>query len=826
MQELHFVGNAHLDPVWLWRWPQGAAEIKATFLSALERMEETPGFIFTAGAVSYYEWVMENEPELFRRIEQRVAEGRWVPVGGWWVQPDCNLPSGESFARHSLLGQRFLKAHLGHPAKVGYNVDSFGHNAGLPQILNQSGMKYYVMMRPGEHEKHLPTVFWWEGPDGSRVLTHRIMGEYCSRPDGSDLMAKRDQYRAESQRLELPLMVFYGVGNHGGGPTAAALARLTEMMRNDTSLIFSDPERYFRQLEQQMGDKIPVIRGDLQHHASGCYSTDSPGKEANRRAEAELTDAEKMMSVAHQLLQLPYQGQEMTRAWKSLLFNQFHDIMGGCSIRPALMEAHDELGEARAVARRNLNRALQRIAFHIDTWGGRKGTLSKAFDAALWETEAGGAPLVVFNTLPWTVTGPVQVYGMTTRVEDETGLSQPTQMVRAARTLPGDGTNKHDTLFMATVPPMGYRIYRASRHLPAPAAEGPKALACGDGVIENEFFRVRADAASGAITEIWDKALGRNILAAPIRCLVIENQEADTWAHGLFTFREARGAFADGSVQLTETGPLRATMRLTSQYGASRLRLEVSLYPGQRRIALAARLLWLEEYAMAKLTVPLHLEAVQASWEQAYTVCQKQADGREVPAQCWGDVTGILPDGTIYGLALANDGRYSYEAMDGELRLTLARSAAYADHAGPGSRDGFNECMDLGEHRVGMLLLPHQGPWQQADIDRAAQELAHPLAMLAETYHGGELPERGSFAHVEGDGIRLTALKQAEDGDGYIVRLWESRGKPASGQVALDFLNAAFPVKMGPYQIASFRVRPNGEVIPVDLTEEEIAARP
>ena len=170
MQELHFVGNAHLDPVWLWRWPQGAAEIKATFLSALERMEETPGFIFTAGAVSYYEWVMENEPELFRRIERRVAEGRWVPVGGWWVQPDCNLPSGEAFARHSLLGQRFLKAYLGHPAKVGYNVDSFGHNAGLPQILNQSGMKYYVMMRPGEHEKHLPTVFWWEGPDGLSLI--------------------------------------------------------------------------------------------------------------------------------------------------------------------------------------------------------------------------------------------------------------------------------------------------------------------------------------------------------------------------------------------------------------------------------------------------------------------------------------------------------------------------------------------------------------------------------------------------------------------------------------------------------------------------------
>ena len=301
---------------------------------------------------------------------------------------------------------------------------------------------------------------------------------------------------------------------------------------------------------------------------------------------------------------------------------------------------------------------------------------------------------------------------------------------------------------------------------------------------------------------------------------MIENREADTWAHGLFTFREARGAFGGGSVRLTETGPLRATMRLISEYGPSRLQLDVSLYPGQRRIGLSARLLWLEEYAIAKLTVPLKLEGVEASWEQAYTVCQKQADGREVPAQCWGDVTGVLPDGTAYGLALANDGRYSYEAMDGELRLTLARSAAYADHAGPDSRDGFNECMDLGEHRVGMLLLPHQGPWQQAGIDQAAQELAHPLALLAETYHRGQLPEQASFAHVEGEGIRLSALKKAEDGDGYIVRLWESRGRAASGRVVLDFLDARFPVALGPFQIASFRVRPGSGGYPVDLTEE------
>ncbi|MBO4888874.1 MAG: alpha-mannosidase [Firmicutes bacterium] len=812
MENLHLIGNAHLDPVWLWRWPEGAAEIKATFLSALERMEETPGYIFTAGAVRYYEWVYENEPALFARIEEKVREGRWVPVGGWWVQPDCNVPSGESFARHTLLGQAFLKQFLNHPAKIGYNVDSFGHNAGIPQLLLESGMKYYVMMRPGEHEKHLPTVFWWEGPDGSRVLTHRIMAEYSSAADGKNLEKKIDQIRSESERISLPLMVFYGVGNHGGGPTHATLEKLTSLMKEDTTLLFSDPERYFEELEKY-GDRIPVIKGDLQHHASGCYSTDGPGKQAHKHAEAELVDAEKMMSVAHEKLELPYEADVLRQSWKTLLFNEFHDIMGGCSLREALEDMHQELGGVRGAARDCLNKALQKIAFHVDTENGKPYSLTKEFDWTNWETAAGGAPVIVFNTLSWPVKAPVQVYNVASRVEDEDGRIVPVQNVRASRTT----SQKMDSIFMAEMPAMGYRLYRISRHQ-SEVMLPENDLSFGEDHIENAFFRIRFE--GGEICEILDKRIGRNILRSPIGLKVIDCSAADTWAHGIFTFHDLRGCFSGISAKVTETGPVRLAMCLESSYGASKLRLTVSLLPQKAQIHLSARLLWVEEQAMAKFSVPLVTDPQTASFEQAYSVVEKTPSGREQPAQMWGDVTGVLEDGSVYGAALANDSRYSYETDGNELRLTLARSAAYADHAGPKVRDEFSECMDLGEHRVKMVLVPHVGSAMSSGIDRAAQELMHPLMPIFETYHPGKLPKKDSFASVSGP-VRITALKQAEDGKGIIIRLWNPLPKTVPFETNIHYLDVSFQGELDGYRFAGYRITADRQVIPVDLMEEK-----
>ncbi|HEX5800021.1 MAG TPA: hypothetical protein VFY02_07935, partial [Gaiellaceae bacterium] len=213
------IGNAHIDPVWLWQWPEGYQEVRATFASALDRLDEYPDFVFTCDSVVFFEWVEETDPELFARLRERIAEGRWQVIGGWWLEPDCNIPSGESLVRHALYGQRWLHDRFGITATTGANLDSFGHTATLPQLLRGSGLDSYVFLRPGPHERDLPTLFRWESPDGSRVLAYRIPHEYCSPRDdlGEHVEKALAQLPAEGDEL----MVFYGVGNHGGGPTKA-----------------------------------------------------------------------------------------------------------------------------------------------------------------------------------------------------------------------------------------------------------------------------------------------------------------------------------------------------------------------------------------------------------------------------------------------------------------------------------------------------------------------------------------------------------------------------------------------------------------------------
>ncbi|MDQ4100016.1 MAG: hypothetical protein M3121_05915 [Chloroflexota bacterium] len=218
---LHMIGNGHIDPVWLWPWPEGFHEVTATFRAALDRIAESDDFVFTASSAAMYEWVEKQQPAMFDEIKRRVTEGRWVIVGGWWVQPDCNLPSGESFVRQALYGQRYFLEKFGRTATVGYNVDSFGHHAMLPALLRGAGLDSYVFMRPQEHEMGLPgRLFHWEGADGSRVLAFRIPYAYTSR---DNLPTHVERCATELRPPLMESMCFYGVGNHGGGPTKESL---------------------------------------------------------------------------------------------------------------------------------------------------------------------------------------------------------------------------------------------------------------------------------------------------------------------------------------------------------------------------------------------------------------------------------------------------------------------------------------------------------------------------------------------------------------------------------------------------------------------------
>jgi len=288
----HVIGQAHIDPVWLWPWSEGISVVHSTFRSALDRMNETPGFAFTASSAQFYQWIAENDPSMLDEIRRRVDEGRWNIVGGWWVEPDVNIPSGESLVRQGLYGQLTFQRLLGRSATVAFNPDSFGHPGTLPQILKLQSMENYVFMRPMPREKSIPSdLFWWESPDGSRVLTYRIPMSYN---DSRSVRTRIEQTLVQLKGQPFKsFMSFYGAGDHGGGATRENISSILEIQseKEAPTVIFSTPERYFEEVRGDRSLDLPALKDDLQHHSVGCYTAESEIKKGNRMSESALVAA-------------------------------------------------------------------------------------------------------------------------------------------------------------------------------------------------------------------------------------------------------------------------------------------------------------------------------------------------------------------------------------------------------------------------------------------------------------------------------------------------------------------------------------------------------
>ena len=330
---LHIIGYSHIDAAWLWPWSDGADAVLDTFRSALNRISETPGFCYTHTSAAHYRWTERADPAMFAQIKQRIREGRWEVAGGWPVEPDCNLPSTESYVRHSLYGKEYCRRALGVDVKIAMNPDSFGHAAGLPTILKSAGYGYYAFMRPQEHEMQLPLLFWWEGPDGSRVLTMRIWKNYDPGNEAPDMIRA-----APTQLFTSGLnhaAMFLGVGDHGGAVTREQIRKVTEMQYDPDlpELRWSTLAGFFADVEKDPGfPNLPVVKTELQHHARGCYSAYGEGKFLNRRAERSLGEAEAISVAAGLAVEHPYPQKEFADSWWKVAFCQFHDLMAGTAL--------------------------------------------------------------------------------------------------------------------------------------------------------------------------------------------------------------------------------------------------------------------------------------------------------------------------------------------------------------------------------------------------------------------------------------------------------------------------------------------------------------
>jgi alpha-mannosidase len=788
-KKLHMIGNAHLDPVWLWNWQEGFQEVKATFKSALDRMNEDENFIFSCSSAAFYEWVEKNNPQMFEEIVKRVGEGRWEIVGGWFVQPDCNIPSGEAFVRHGLYSQRYFKDKFGRMAKTGYNVDSFGHNGMLPQILVKSGMENYVFMRPMPVEKGLPgRIFWWRSEDGSKVLTYRIPYEYCS--GGKDLEYHANRLNYELRDGEDELMMFYGVGNHGGGPTKENIKSIHELnAREDMPVCeMSSTVNFFDSIRKN-GKEYPVVFGDLQHHASGCYSVTSSIKKGNRKAETMLVNAEKWSSISKVVEKQPYP-EDFTQGWKDVLFNQFHDILAGTSIPSAYDDASYLHGEAMAIGQRNINYAIQAISWDINI-----------------DLDVTMRPIVVFNSHSWSgkMAVDLEVRGLSNdnfKLTDEQGNIIPAQRILSEATVNGQSR----LLFVADMPSMGYKLFKL--YLKTEEPQVLPHVPITENSVENDRYRLEFNPETGCLKSFYDKKDDLEILRREGARLAVIEDKSDTWSHNVFKFDKEIANMEPVSVRIFEDGPVRSTMAVKSRYKDSYVVQYFRVYKELDFVEVKMKIDWREPQTMLKLKFPVNFNFRKPTYEIPYGYIEKSANGEEEPGQTWIDFSGEhFKNGKLYGLGLANDSKYSYSFDIDEMAVTILKNSVYAHHD-PKQLDPEEEYnyVDHGIQEMTYVLIPHEGGWKDSEIIRRAMEINQRPITVIETFHEGKQPQTQSFAQVENKEIIISAMKEAEDKDGIIIRAYETMKQHVYATIKLPFMGRTITAQFGPCEIKTFKV--------------------
>jgi alpha-mannosidase len=773
------VGNSHIDMAWLWPWTETVEIVRNTFRGALDMMQEYPGFTFSASSARAYQWMEEKYPELFQEIEQRVKEGRWEIVGGMWVEPDLNMPSGESLTRQILIGKQYFKQKFGVDVKIGWNPDSFGYNWQLPQIYKKSGINYFVTQKllwAHEFTTFPYKLFWWEAPDGSRMLTY-FPHDYGSMMEPVPMASDVAVWMPSIYNTDLkdPVMMYlYGVGDHGGGPTRTMLDQAEQLMKPDAvfpKVEFSTAAAFFDDLNKKSDLQIPEWKGELyfQYHR-GVFTTQAKTKRRIRQTEQTLLDAEKYASLAH-LYGRTYPHQDFTSAWKGLLFDQFHDIMPGSGIAVNYLDAKRNLEAVDRSASDILSNSLDEISSHINT-------------------QQSGVPVVVYNSLSWprkeVVQADVQLAVATSEIEvlDSKDQVVPNQVL----------TNERDThrvhfLFQAAVPAFGYATFFVR---PAQKSTSLSVLKASANSLENEFIRLKVDPQTGCISSLYDKRSKQETLAPAetdtggpkdlacgnlLQTFVDKPKEYDAWNIDADFEKQFWSLDKADEVKLTESGPLRAVIRVRHHFQNSSFIQDITMYPGVARVDVKMQAEWHEKHILLKVALPVSVHSKAATYEIPFGSIERPTTRNtpeeqaqfEVPALQWADLSDAR-----HGVSVLNDCKYGYDAKGNVLRLSLLRSPTWPDpHA------------DEGLHEFTYSLYPHGNTWRESETVRQGYELNYKLRTTQTQNHGGMLPAMHSFVEVDPDNVVLTAVKGGEDDDSLVLRFYEWAGREADVKLQL-----------------------------------------
>jgi len=785
---VHMIANAHIDPAWLWQWREGREEVLATCRSALDLMDEFPELTFSRGGAATYEWIQQADPDMFERIRRRVEEGRWEIVNGWWVQPDCNLPCGESFIRHCLYGKRYFREKFGVDVTVGYNVDSFGHCSVLPQVLRKAGFNYYVFFRPGPHEKELPGgIFWWESSDGSRVLALRAPHHYnCSAQE--DMVRRIHDACAMSDPQARNVACFYGLGNHGGGPTREHIRQIlgARDASDAPAVKFSTLAGYFKAVLQE-GREFPVVKEDLQHHAVGCYTAVSEIKRQNRSAETLLMTTERFATAASALNLAAGQQPTLTAAWKRVLFNQFHDILAGSSIRPVYDDADFDYAAVHRDASDALNRALDAFSRNLNTAGN-------------------GQAVVVFNPLPWDRKDVVVTdfllpdFATPFKLVDSSGRNVPVQVISE---VDHAGRCRATVCFVVAMPALGCSVLHV---IAGESEDSPGSLRAREATIESSRYRLVIAPDTGHVLSLRHKPSGVECLAGPGCVPVVLNDTSDTWSHDVSEYKDETGHFC-GPARVIESGPVRTVVRASQAWGRSTIEHDFIVYDDLDRIDCVMNINWREQHKMLKLTLPVDVADPRARYEVPLDTIQRGTSGTEEPGQRWVDISGLGPNGTPFGVALINDSKYGYDATGNVLRMSVLRSPIYAFHD-PRKVERHKRYLftDQGPQTVRYSLLPHAGDWRDAGVMHAGYALNNPGFAIEAPSHPGRLGTSISLARTAPRNVLIEVIKQAEDGNGIIVRLYETHGRDTQATLELPLLGVSHAFPIGHNEIKTFRI--------------------
>ncbi|NLF19074.1 MAG: glycoside hydrolase family 38 [Lentisphaerae bacterium] len=782
----HLIANAHLDPVWLWDWREGLNEGIITSRAILDLMDEFPELTCIRGEALIYRHIEENDPETFDRIRRRVVEGRWDVVGGTFVQPDTNLTGTETYCRHLVRSQAYFRSRFGRAAEVAWAADSFGHSAGLPDVLAAAGMTGFASTRPGPAQLALAKpAFWWEGRAGGRVLAYRPpSGWYGSERD--ETPRRLDALLAAAHTGDLETVgAFYGLGDHGGGPTRRVLADIAAWAADhpEVCVVHSGLHRFFGALRAEVaaegGDGfLPVHRGEMNYCLRGCYVSVAKLKYAFRKAEAAVSRAETTAAAIAAGLGQP--AADLGSAWDALLLNSFHDILPGTAIERAYDDQLDWLGQARHQALTAEHQALNRLALRVDTTRSHPAIGDRP----------GSVVQLLWNPHPWEYRGPVELEAsldyrpiwayrgrgaeLPVALRGPDGQLHPGQVVETEHTAMPDFPWRKRLVVPVSLPPCGWSVMELAWEegvaRPSRAAAATAAVRLGEHAIGNGIFRVEANPGAPGIDIRRD---GSPVFAGAGLGVVTVDDAWGSWGGmadepASLDLSSVRHHWRVAASEVLEAGPERALLAVRLTGGQSRLDLHLSLAHSRPVVDVAARLFLDERSARVKLVLP-------AGGDRAtFEVLGGQVDrgpAGEVPGGRW---VRLHTDRGPVGFA--SDALYGFDLKDGTLRASVARASRYAnDSFTPPDADPWHPVVDCGELRFRFLLTT--GTEAERDLPRLARELEMPPVALCVAPKPGDLPRHGSLMALDPAGLQLLALKPAEDGHGWVLRVQETAGR-------------------------------------------------